>query len=106
MYYELAQCVFKYKKFDTVGIDLVAMCVNDLIVQGAKPLFFLDYIAVGKLDLKKTKKILNGIFKGCNISGCSLIGGETAEMPGFYSKNKFDLAGFSVGIVSKKKNFK
>ena len=93
----------KYKKFDTVGIDLVAMCVNDLIVQGAKPLFFLDYIAVGKLDLVKTKKILKGIFKGCKISKCKLIGGETAEMPGVYSKDKFDLAGFSVGIVSKKK---
>ena len=93
----------KFKKFDTIGIDLVAMCVNDLIVQGAKPLFFLDYIAVGKLDLKKTKKILKGIFKGCEISNCKLIGGETAEMPGIYSKNKFDLAGFSVGIVSKKK---
>ena len=93
----------KYKKFDTIGIDLVAMCVNDLIVQGAKPLFFLDYIAVGKLDLNKTKKILNGVFKGCKISDCKLIGGETAEMPGIYSKNKFDLAGFSVGIVSKKK---
>ena len=93
----------KFKKFDTIGIDLVAMCINDLIVQGAKPLFFLDYIAVGKLDLNKTKKILNGIFKGCEISGCKLIGGETAEMPGIYSKDKFDLAGFSVGIVSKKK---
>ena len=93
----------KFKKFDTIGIDLVAMCVNDLIVQGAKPLFFLDYIAVGKLDLKKTKKILKGIFKGCEISGCRLIGGETAEMPGIYSRDKFDLAGFSVGIVSKKK---
>ena len=93
----------KYKKFDTIGIDLVAMCVNDLIVQGAKPLFFLDYIAVGKLDLNKTKKILNGVFKGCKISDCKLIGGETAEMPGIYSKDKFDLAGFSVGIVSKKK---
>jgi len=93
----------KFKKFDTIGIDLVAMCVNDLIVQGAKPLFFLDYIAVGKLNLKKTKKILNGIFKGCEISDCKLIGGETAEMPGIYSKDKFDLAGFSVGIVSKKK---
>ena len=91
------------KKFDTIGIDLVAMCINDLIVQGAKPLFFLDYIAVGKLDLKKTKKILSGIFKGCKISECKLIGGETAEMPGTYSKDKFDLAGFSVGIVSKKK---
>ena len=74
----------KFKKFDTIGIDLVAMCVNDLIVQGAKPLFFLDYIAVGKLDLNKTKKILNGIFKGCKISECKLIGGETAEMPGVY----------------------
>ena len=79
------------------------MCVNDLIVQGAKPLFFLDYIAIGKLKLSKTKKILKGIFKGCEISGCKLIGGETAEMPGIYSKDKFDLAGFSVGIVSKKK---
>ena len=93
----------KFKKFDTIGIDLVAMCVNDLIVQGAKPLFFLDYIAVGKLNLNKTKKILKGIFKGCEISKCKLIGGETAEMPGVYSKDKFDLAGFSVGIVSKKK---
>ena len=93
----------KFKKFDTIGIDLVAMCVNDLIVQGAKPLFFLDYIAIGKLDLDKAKKILKGIFKGCKISDCKLIGGETAEMPGIYSKDKFDLAGFSVGIVSKKK---
>ena len=93
----------KLKKFDTIGIDLVAMCVNDLIVQGAKPLFFLDYIAVGKLQLNKTKKILKGIFKGCELSQCKLIGGETAEMPGTYSKDKFDLAGFSVGIVSKKK---
>ena len=93
----------KFKKFDTIGIDLVAMCINDLIVQGARPLFFLDYIAVGKLKLKKTKQILNGIFKGCKLSDCKLIGGETAEMPGVYSKDKFDLAGFSVGIVSKKK---
>ena len=93
----------KFKKFDTIGIDLVAMCINDLIVQGAKPLFFLDYIAIGKLDLKKTKRILKGIIKGCLMSDCSLIGGETAEMPGIYSKNNFDLAGFSVGIVSKKK---
>ena len=93
----------KFKKFDTIGIDLVAMCVNDLIVQGAKPLFFLDYIAVGKLDFNKTKKIIKGIFQGCKISNCKLIGGETAEMPGIYSKDKFDLAGFSVGIVSKRK---
>ena len=93
----------KFKKFDTIGIDLVAMCVNDLIVQGAKPLFFLDYIAIGKLNLNKIKKILSGIFRGCKLANCELIGGETAEMPGVYSKNKFDLAGFSVGIVSKKK---
>ena len=93
----------QFKRFNTIGIDLVAMCVNDLIVQGAKPLFFLDYIAVGKLDLKKTKSILSGIFNGCKLSDCKLIGGETAEMPGIYSKDKFDLAGFSVGIVSKKK---
>ncbi|MAH74535.1 MAG: phosphoribosylformylglycinamidine cyclo-ligase [Candidatus Pelagibacter sp. TMED197] len=93
----------KFKKFDSIGIDLVAMCVNDLVVQGAKPLFFLDYIAVGKLNLKKIKSILKGILKGCKISQCELIGGETAEMPGIYSKDKFDLAGFSVGIVSKKK---
>ena len=93
----------KFKKFDTIGIDLVAMCINDLIVQGARPLFFLDYIAVGKLNLSKTKIILKGIFKGCKISDCKLIGGETAEMPGIYAKDKFDLAGFSVGIVSKRK---
>jgi len=79
------------------------MCVNDLIVQGAKPLFFLDYIAVGKINLKKIKLILKGIIKGCSIAKCELIGGETAEMPGIYSKDKFDLAGFSVGLVSKKK---
>ena len=78
------------------------MCVNDLIVQGAKP-FFLDYIALGKLKLTKTKKILDGIFKGCSLSNCSLVGGETAEMPGTYAKDKFDLAGFCVDIVSKKK---
>jgi phosphoribosylformylglycinamidine cyclo-ligase len=93
----------QFNKFDTIGIDLVAMCVNDLIVQGAKPLFFLDYIAIGKIKFNKLKQILNGIIKGCNISNCSLVGGETAEMPGIYDNNKFDLAGFSVGIVSKKK---
>ena len=79
----------KFKKFDTIGIDLASI-VNDLIVQGAKPLF-LDYIAVGKLNLNKTKKIIKGIFKGCELSDCKLIGGETAEMPGVYSKDKFDL---------------
>ena len=89
----------KFKRFDTNGIDLVAMCVNDLIVQGAKPLFFLDYIAIGKLNLNKTKKILKGIFKGCELSDCKLIGGETAEMPGIYSKDKYDLDGFRVGVV-------
>ena len=93
----------RFNKFDTIGIDLVAMCVNDLIVQGAKPLFFLDYIAVGKIKLNKMKKILNGVVKGCDLSDCSLVGGETAEMPGIYDNNKFDLVGFSVGIVSKKK---
>ena len=90
------------KKYDTIGIDLVAMCVNDLIVQGAKPIFFLDYIALNKLNLKKTKKILNGIVKGCQLSNCALLGGETAEMPGTYEKDKFDLAGFAVGLVEKK----
>ncbi len=93
----------KFKNFNTIGIDLVAMCVNDLIVQGAKPIFFLDYIAIDKLNLSKVKKILDGIVSGCKIAECSLIGGETAEMPGTYSKNKFDLAGFAVGLVEKKK---
>jgi len=92
-----------FKKYNSIGIDLVAMCVNDLIVQGAKPIFFLDYIAIDKLNLKKVKKILDGIVLGCKLADCSLIGGETAEMPGTYEKNKFDLAGFSVGVVEKKK---
>ncbi len=90
-------------KFNTIGIDLVAMCVNDLIVQGAKPLIFLDYISINKIDLNKLKQIIKGITKGCKISGCELVGGETAEMPGTYSKNKFDIAGFSIGVVDKKK---
>ena len=90
-------------KFDTIGIDLVAMCVNDLIVQGAKPLIFLDYISINKVNLKKLKSIIKGVVKGCKISNCELVGGETAEMPGTYIKNKFDIAGFAVGIVSKKK---
>ena len=90
------------KKFNTIGIDLVAMCVNDLIVQGAKPIFFLDYIAINKLKLRKVKKILDGIVVGCKLAECALIGGETAEMPGTYEKNKFDLAGFAVGVVEKK----
>ena len=82
------------------------MCVNDILVQGAKPLIFLDYISIDKINLIKLKKIINGIKKGCEISGCSLVGGETAEMPGTYSKNKFDLAGFSLGIVESKKLLK
>ena len=90
-------------KYDTIGIDLVAMSVNDLIVQGAKPLFFLDYISINKIDLKKMKSIIRGIIKGCDISQCSLVGGETAEMPDTYEKGKFDIAGFAVGIVDKKK---
>ncbi len=90
-------------KFDTIGIDLVAMSVNDLIVQGAKPLIFLDYISINKINLKKLKSILIGINKGCVLSECKLVGGETAEMPGTYSKNKFDIAGFSVGLVENNK---
>jgi len=90
-------------KYDTIGIDLVAMSVNDLIVQGAKPLLFLDYISINKIDLKKLKSILKGIIKGCKISGCELVGGETAEMPGTYEKGKFDIAGFAVGLVDEKK---
>jgi len=93
----------RLKKFDTIGIDLVAMCVNDLIVQGAKPLFFLDYIAIGKVEKNKYKKLLKGIAKGCEVSKCYLAGGETAEMPGIYSKDKFDIAGFSVGVVDRSK---
>ena len=91
------------KKFNTIGIDLVAMCVNDLIVQGAQPLFFLDYISINKIELKKLKQVMKGILKGCKLASCDLVGGETAEMPGTYGKNKFDIAGFSVGIVDEKK---
>ena len=90
-------------KYDTIGIDLVAMCVNDLIVQGATPLLFLDYISINKIDPKKLKSIIKGIIKGCKISNCELVGGETAEMPGTYEKGKFDIAGFSVGVVDEKK---
>ena len=91
------------KKYDTIGIDLVAMSVNDLIVQGAKPLLFLDYISINKIDLTKLKSIIKGIVNGCKQSGCELVGGETAEMPGTYEKGKFDIAGFAVGIVGKNK---
>ena len=91
------------KKFDTIGIDLVAMSVNDLIVQGAKPLLFLDYISINKINLAKLKSIIKGIINGCKQSGCELVGGETAEMPGTYEKGKFDIAGFAVGVVEKNK---
>ena len=90
-------------KFDTIGIDLVAMSVNDLIVQGAKPLLFLDYISINKINLPKLKSIIKGIINGCKKSGCHLVGGETAEMPGTYEQGKFDIAGFAVGIVDKHK---
>ena len=93
-------------KYDTIGIDLVAMSVNDLIVQGARPLLFLDYISINKIDLKKLKSILKGIVEGCKISNCELVGGETAEMPGTYEKGKFDIAGFAVGIVDEEKVLK
>ncbi len=90
-------------KYDTIGIDLVAMSVNDLIVQGAKPILFLDYISINKLELSKLKSIIKGIVNGCKLSECDLVGGETAEMPGTYEKGKFDIAGFAIGVVAKKK---
>ena len=97
---------FLMDKHDTIGIDCVAMCVNDVICCGAKPMFFLDYIACGKNIPEKIEKIVSGISEGCIQSGCSLIGGETAEMPGFYLENEYDLAGFSVGMVEKRKILK
>lgn len=95
------EIAFKTKKYDTVGIDCVAMCVNDILCHGAKPLFFLDYIACGKLEANVSSDLVKGVSDGCLESNCALVGGETAEMPGFYKDGEYDIAGFALGIVDK-----